>query len=108
MERLIKALIKLLVSKGMELTSIPDFIRNLANTLAADPHLTLEEMNRQIHLLGWHDFDLDFYTLQLILATFESDATPRASTHAEICPVPLKVPSPDIGEESFSQLSYDG
>jgi len=73
MERLIKTLIELLVSKGMELTSIPAFIRNLANTLASDPSLSLEELNRQIHFLGWDDFELDPYTLHLVLATFESD-----------------------------------
>lgn len=73
MERLIKTLIELLVSKGMELTSIPAFIRNLANALASNPSLSLEELNRQIHSLGWDDFELDPYTLHLVLATFESD-----------------------------------
>lgn len=71
MERLIRTLIELLVEKGMELTSIPAFIRNLAHTLAADPDLTIEELNGKIHQLGWDDFDLDYYTLQLVLATFE-------------------------------------
>ncbi len=105
MKRLIKALIELLVSKGMELTSIPAFIRNLANTLAADPHLTLEELNRQIHALGWHNFDLDFYTLQLILATFESDVSPIATGRDGISPVHIEAPRHSVGKESFSQLS---
>lgn len=77
MERLIKVLIELLVSKGMELTSIPAFIRNLANALAADPYMSLEELNTQIHMLGWENFDLDLCTLQLVLATFDSDLSPR-------------------------------
>ena len=72
MEQLIKTLIELLVSKGVELTSIPAFIRNLANTLVSDPALTLEELNRHIHVLGWDDFELDPYTLHLVLATLGS------------------------------------
>ena len=79
MERLIKVLIDLLVSKGMELTSIPAFIRNLGNTLATDPYMTLEELSRHIQLLGWDDFELDLCTLQLVLATFEFDFSPQST-----------------------------
>lgn len=79
MERLIKVLIDLLVSKGMELTSIPAFIRNLANALASDPYMTLDELNTQIQLLGWDDFEMDLCTLQIVLATFDSESSVRVA-----------------------------
>ena len=90
MERIIKVLIDLLVSKGMELTSIPAFIRNLANTLAEEPNLSLEELNRHIHHLGWDEFDLDLCTLQLVLATFDSDLTIRNTGRLRARSVPME------------------
>ncbi|MBW1716316.1 MAG: hypothetical protein JRJ77_10940 [Deltaproteobacteria bacterium] len=73
MEQLTRTLVHRLVSKGMEVTSIPAFMRNLANTIAANPSLTLAELNTHLQLLGWDGFELDDYTLQLIIATFEPD-----------------------------------
>ncbi len=71
MERLIKLLIDRLSSKGMEVTSIPAYIRNFAHTLIAHPSMSLEELNTHLQELGWDDFELDNDTFYLILATFE-------------------------------------
>jgi len=71
MERLIKLLINRLASKGMEVTSIPAYIRNFAHTLVAHPSMSLQELNSHLQLLGWDDFKLDNDTFFLILATFE-------------------------------------
>ncbi|MBW1717010.1 MAG: hypothetical protein JRJ77_14525 [Deltaproteobacteria bacterium] len=73
MEQLIKLLIDNLASKGMEVTSIPAYIRNFAHTLVAHPSLSLQELNSHLQMLGWDDFSLDNDTLYLILATFEPD-----------------------------------
>jgi hypothetical protein len=73
MERLIRILIARLVSKGMELTCIPAFIRNLANILAANPTMGREELSTHLHSLGWGDFELDEHTLHLSIAVFESN-----------------------------------
>lgn len=73
MERLIRILIARLVSKGIELTCIPTFIRNLANTLAANPTMGCEELSTHLHSLGWGDFELDEHTLHLSIAVFESN-----------------------------------
>ena len=89
-DRLIKALIEMLASKGMDLSSIPAFIRNLAYMLASEPGLTLEELNRRIHLSGWEDFELDLYTLKLVLATFDPDFLSGAISHAGILPFTTK------------------
>jgi len=61
-----------LVDKGMELTSIPALIRNLTNTTAISPHISLSELNDRMHSLGWDTIDLDEYTFELIIAVLES------------------------------------
>lgn len=73
MERLITILIQRMARKGMEITAIPPYIRDLANTLAVNGYLSLQELNGRLQSLGWDDFELDDYTLQLIIATFEPD-----------------------------------
>jgi hypothetical protein len=73
MEVLIRILVRRLVGKGMEVTTIPAFIRDLANTIVAHGYSSLQELNRRLQSLGWEDFELDDYTLQLIVATFEPD-----------------------------------
>jgi len=73
MEQLIRILIQRMARKGMEITAIPAYIRDLANTLAVNGYLSLQELNGRLQSLGWDDFELDDYTLQLITATFELD-----------------------------------
>lgn len=72
MDRMIKTLIDRLVRKGMEIKTIPAYIRNLAHTIS-DAYLSPQELNRRLQLLGWDDFELDDHTLQLIIAIFETD-----------------------------------
>ena len=71
MEGLMKILIRRLVGKGMEISTIPAFTRDLANTMVANSYSSLQELNGRLKSLGWNDFELDDYTLQLIIATFE-------------------------------------
>ncbi len=73
MEDLIRVLINRLVTKGMEITTIPAYVRDLANTIAANGYSSLQELNRRLKSLGWDDFELDDHTLQLIIAGFEPD-----------------------------------
>jgi hypothetical protein len=75
MERILNALIERLVGMGVEMNSIPAFLRNLVNTLAMDPHISLKELNGRMESLGWGGHELDDFTLQLILASF--DDTPE-------------------------------
>lgn len=73
MEDPVKHLIEALVSKGMEVTSIPAFIRNVANTLVESPSISLSELNGHLRMLGWHGFELDNNTFFLIMALFDPD-----------------------------------
>jgi len=56
MEQLIRILIEVLVRKGMEITSIPAFIKNVANSIAANPSLSFEDLNDQFALVGVRQF----------------------------------------------------
>jgi hypothetical protein len=73
MRQLIRILIERLTRKGMEVTTIPAYLRNFAQTVLAHPHITLNELNAQLRFLGWDDFELDNDTFYLILAVFEPD-----------------------------------
>jgi hypothetical protein len=73
MEQLLKTLIRHLVDKGLEITSVPGFIKDVGNSIVANPAMSLKELNGHLQLSGWDDFELDDYTLQLILTTFDPD-----------------------------------
>ena len=83
MVRIITTLIERLVGKGIEINTIPAYIRDLANILAMNSHLTLEEFNGRLRSLGWDDFELDDHTLQLVLANFETDG-PMSSDKGKV------------------------
>lgn len=68
MERLNDILLQRLTTKGIEPNAISRFIKDLTYTLAIDPQMSLGEINRRLHLLGWYDFEVDEHTLQLVLA----------------------------------------
>jgi len=71
MEQLIRILIEVLVSKGIEITAIPAFIRDVGTSIATNPAISLLELNRHLQLLGWGDFKLDDDAFYLIIVTFE-------------------------------------
>ena len=73
MEQHIRILIQHLVDKGMEVTSIPDFIKTVTLTLLADPGMSVQELTRHLQALGWDNVELDAATLYLLLATFDPD-----------------------------------
>jgi hypothetical protein len=74
MEQLaIDILVSHLVRKGIETIYIPAFIRNVGYTMAADRVISLDELNNQLHRLGWSDVEVDDCTLQMILAEFQPD-----------------------------------
>lgn len=55
----------------MEISTIPAYVRDVANTMVAHGYSSLQELNRRLESLGWDDFELDDYTFQLIVAAFE-------------------------------------
>ena len=72
MEELIGVLIERLANKGMKGPYISPFMRNVANSIAANPSMSLRDLREHLQLLGWDDFELDDYTFHLITTIFES------------------------------------
>jgi hypothetical protein len=72
MDQIIRVLIERLIGKGMEISNIRAYIRDLANTVSANGYLSLQELNGRLQMLGWDDFELDDHTLQLIMLNFET------------------------------------
>ncbi len=73
MDYLIQLLIEQLVAEGIELTSVPAFVRDVSRIVATAPPRNLDALNDQLHLLGWEGIDLDGFTLQLIMANLDPD-----------------------------------
>jgi len=71
MDELIKILVDRLVGKGMEILTIPAYVRDLANIMVMNRYSNLRELNRRLQLLGWNDFEIDNYTRELVTAIFE-------------------------------------
>jgi hypothetical protein len=79
MNQLTEILIERLEMKGIRPHMVPGISRDLVNTLSANPHATIQELNSSLHLLGWNDFELDDHTLQLLIASFEAEEVTRQS-----------------------------
>jgi hypothetical protein len=72
MNQLAQVLVRRLEGKGIQESSIPFFVRSLANTFSFVPRMTRQDLNKRLHLLGWTDFELDDHTLQLVIAVLEA------------------------------------
>ena len=70
-EHLNQVLIQRLKDKGVGSNKIDGFIRNLANLYFANPDMSLSQINKKMQYLGWDDLELDYHTLQLLLACFD-------------------------------------
>lgn len=66
-------LTKRLEKKGVDKGKIPGLLRDLANFDFLNPHVNLLYVNERMHYLGWNDLKMDYHTLQLAIACFESE-----------------------------------
>lgn len=62
-----------LEKKGLEKSTIPGFIWSLKRCLLDNPDMNHLQANQRLHFIGWDDFDLDYHTLQLAIASFEAE-----------------------------------
>lgn len=98
----VRLLIEQLVAKGIELTSIPAFIRDVLYAVAANPRTSLTQLNRRLQFSAWNDIELDDFTLQLIALNFESDIISEPTHSPERAPNPEKSKGKrvDVGQEA--------
>lgn len=66
-------LINRLEKKGMEKNAILGFILSLKSYLLDNPNMNHLQINKRLQFLGWDEFELDYHTLQLAIACFESE-----------------------------------
>lgn len=97
MELLVNTLRRRLTAKGMDGTAIPAYLRNVTNMLAADSLVSLWELNSRLRLLGWDDFELDDYSLELVRAVFEQSTAHKSPVYFE----------PDRNSKGLDELSDD-
>ena len=63
-----------LEGKGMDKDSILGFIWSMKSCVLNYPDIDCDQLNRKIQTMGWHDFQVDHSTLQLIMACFQPEA----------------------------------
>ncbi len=78
MAQLKDILIKRLMKKGMDLDMIPGFIRSLTNSYVYYPHVDFKQINDRLKYMGWDDFELDYFTFQLVLECLEGSGLKRS------------------------------
>jgi len=62
-----------LESKGMKKDIIPSYIRSMRICLVINPVINYLQLEKELQVLGWHDFELDYHTLQLAVRCFETE-----------------------------------
>jgi len=73
LNRVTEILIQRLEKKGIAPTVIPGFLRSVMITISDNAPMSLQEMNKRLHVLGWDSFEMDDNTLQLIIASLEAE-----------------------------------
>lgn len=71
---LVDAFKRHLEAKGLDRDFIPSFLRDLEGAITESREVRL--VNRRLHLLGWNDLDVDYRTMELAEAYFDSGYFP--------------------------------
>ena len=67
-------LIDRLRQQGIEPDDLPLFLRDLAEIRKSKPESDVAALNARLNVLGWHQVQLDYQSLQLALAWMESES----------------------------------
>ena len=60
--------------QGIESNDMPLFLKDLSTLLKLTPSADAATLNARLKLLGWHQVQLDYQSLQLALAWMEAEA----------------------------------
>jgi hypothetical protein len=72
MADLYQLLLTRLQQQGIEPDDLPLFLRDLAAIHKSKPESDIAALNAKLNVLGWHQVQLDYQSLQLALAWMES------------------------------------
>jgi hypothetical protein len=73
MADLYQLLLTRLQPQGIEPDDLPLFLRDLAAIHKSKPESDIAALNAKLNVLGWHQVQLDYQSLQLALAWMESE-----------------------------------
>ena len=73
MADLYQLLLTRLQQQGIEPDDLPLFLRDLTEILKSKPGSDVAALNERLNVLGWHQVQLDYQSLQLALAWMESE-----------------------------------
>jgi hypothetical protein len=80
MDTVNQVLIDRLLQRGADASLVDSLLRALSKILAEDPTMDPDAATNRLHYLGWPEIQIDYHTLQLALAHFES--SPGSGTGA--------------------------
>ena len=66
MNQLIKIIVERLEEQGIDPVKIPACIETIVNILFLDPVINCPNIQSRMQSLGWHNFDIDEHTLNLV------------------------------------------
>ena len=59
--------------KGMKKQIIHSYIKRIKVCLLINPTMNHLQLDKELQFLGWNDFEMDYHTLQLAIACFETE-----------------------------------
>ena len=59
--------------KGMEKDFIHSYLRSVKICLDINPTMNHFQLDKELQFLGWNDFEMDYHTFQLAIASFETE-----------------------------------
>jgi hypothetical protein len=68
-----------LQQQGIEPVGLPLFLHDLVAILKMKPEPSVSVLNERLNVLGWHQVQLDYQSLQLALAWVETEARNSSS-----------------------------
>jgi hypothetical protein len=71
---LYRLLLTRLQQQGIEPDDLPLFLRDLATVIKSKPEPDIATLNARLNVLGWHQVQMDYQSLQLALAWMEAEA----------------------------------
>jgi hypothetical protein len=77
---LYQLLLTRLQQQGIEPNDLPLFLRDLTELLKSKSGSDVAALNERLNILGWHQAQLDYQSLQLALAWMEAEAQASSSS----------------------------